>query len=157
MYVPGPLEDTEDTAVAKKRDVCDIKVLVYMRGGSGIRAALMHKITPTKVRRSSFGPTPAGLRDNARCKVISQSSGGSWSARYAVDVYAEGSLCWWDQPRRRMKTGASRRDHSTGSHSDCTGGGSVCIERWCIECALAERLVENDDRRMLDIRHLACC
>jgi len=65
-------------------------MLAYMRGGSGIRAALVHKLTPTKVRRSSFGPTLAGLRDDARCKVISQSSGGSWSARYAVDVYGEG-------------------------------------------------------------------
>ena len=55
-------------------------MLVYMRGGSGIRAARMHKLTPTKVRRSSFGPTAAGLRGNAWCKMTSQSSGESWSA-----------------------------------------------------------------------------
>lgn len=59
-----------------------------------------------------------------------------------------------------MKTGASRREHSAERHSDCTGGGSsiwACIERGCTECALAERLVENEDRRILGIRHLACC
>jgi len=116
-----------------------------MRGGSGIRAALVHKLTPTKVRRSSFGPTPAGLRDNAQCKVISQSSGGSWSARYAVDVLRVGacsgiialvgSAAEEDERRELVE-----ETIQPGSHSDCMGGGSsiwVWIGKGCIECALA--------------------